>query len=179
MLNTIAVGTDGSDTASGAVAAAIDLAAQSSARLVVITSYQRPGETVVQEDPETPQELRWAATAGGDADTIVTQAADRASSRGVKVTKVARAGNPAEVLCTVAAEQHADVLIVGNKGMHRRVLGSVPNSVAHKAPCSVLIVKTTSRERFDPGDEHRPFSMLLSGRPRAGAGHLLRAARSA
>jgi nucleotide-binding universal stress UspA family protein len=27
--------------------------------------------------------------------------------------------------------------------MERRVLGSVPNSVSHNAPCSVLIVKTT------------------------------------
>jgi nucleotide-binding universal stress UspA family protein len=27
--------------------------------------------------------------------------------------------------------------------MHRRVLGSVPNTVTHKAPCSVLVVKTT------------------------------------
>jgi nucleotide-binding universal stress UspA family protein len=36
-------------------------------------------------------------------------------------------------------------IVVGNKGMRgaRRVLGSVPNSVAHLAPCSVLIVDTT------------------------------------
>jgi nucleotide-binding universal stress UspA family protein len=27
--------------------------------------------------------------------------------------------------------------------MQRKVLGSVPNSVSHNAPCSVLIVKTT------------------------------------
>jgi nucleotide-binding universal stress UspA family protein len=27
--------------------------------------------------------------------------------------------------------------------MERRVLGSVPNSVTHKADCSVLVVKTT------------------------------------
>jgi nucleotide-binding universal stress UspA family protein len=32
--------------------------------------------------------------------------------------------------------------VVGNKGMHRRILGSVPNTVSHKAPCSVVIVKT-------------------------------------
>jgi nucleotide-binding universal stress UspA family protein len=32
---------------------------------------------------------------------------------------------------------------VGNKGMHRRVLGSVPNTVTHKASCSVYVVKTT------------------------------------
>ena len=33
--------------------------------------------------------------------------------------------------------------MIGNKGMERKVLGSVPNSVSHNAPCSVLIVKTT------------------------------------
>jgi len=42
-----------------------------------------------------------------------------------------------------AEECSADILVVGNKGMHRRVLGSVPNTVTHKASCSVLIVKTT------------------------------------
>jgi nucleotide-binding universal stress UspA family protein len=59
------------------------------------------------------------------------------------VTTVASEGDPAEVLCKYAAEHDAEVLVVGNKGMHRRILGSVPNSVAHKAPCSVLVVKTT------------------------------------
>ena len=33
--------------------------------------------------------------------------------------------------------------MIGNKGMERKLLGSVPNSVSHNAPCSVLIVKTT------------------------------------
>jgi nucleotide-binding universal stress UspA family protein len=34
---------------------------------------------------------------------------------------------------------------VGNKGMRglKRVLGSVPNAIAHSAPCGVLIVNTT------------------------------------
>jgi nucleotide-binding universal stress UspA family protein len=32
---------------------------------------------------------------------------------------------------------------VGNKGMRRRLLGSVPNTVSHKASCSVYVVKTT------------------------------------
>jgi nucleotide-binding universal stress UspA family protein len=37
--------------------------------------------------------------------------------------------------------------VVGNRGMRgaaRRVLGSVPNTIAHGAPCSVLIADTTS-----------------------------------
>jgi len=37
----------------------------------------------------------------------------------------------------------ADVLVIGNRGMHRRVLGSVPNTVTHRAPCSVFVIKTT------------------------------------
>ncbi|HYM57252.1 MAG TPA: universal stress protein [Solirubrobacteraceae bacterium] len=37
----------------------------------------------------------------------------------------------------------ADLIVVGNKGMHRRVLGSIPNTVSHRAECDVLIVQTS------------------------------------
>jgi nucleotide-binding universal stress UspA family protein len=58
----------------------------------------------------------------------------------------ARFGSPAEVLCDLAAHLGADLIVVGNKGMQggRRFLGSVPNTVSHHAPCSVLIVDTQS-----------------------------------
>jgi nucleotide-binding universal stress UspA family protein len=54
-------------------------------------------------------------------------------------------GDPADVILQVAEEVGADLIVVGNQGMRgvRRVLGSVPNKVAHHAPCSVLIVNTT------------------------------------
>ena len=42
----------------------------------------------------------------------------------------------------VPARCNADLLVIGNRSMHRRVLGSVPNSVTHTAPCSVYVVKT-------------------------------------
>ena len=45
----------------------------------------------------------------------------------------------------MAEEQGADLIVVGNKGMHgsrRFLLGSVPDKVSHHAPCSVLIVRT-------------------------------------
>jgi nucleotide-binding universal stress UspA family protein len=47
------------------------------------------------------------------------------------------------VLVSLAEACEADLLVIGNKGMHRRVLGSVPNTVTHRAPCSVFVVKTT------------------------------------
>ena len=48
----------------------------------------------------------------------------------------------------VADHVGADLIVVGNRGMKgvRRVLGSVPNSVAHSANCSVLIVDTVSED---------------------------------
>ncbi len=54
-------------------------------------------------------------------------------------------GDPADVIVRLADEVGADLIVVGSRGMRgtRRILGSVPNSVAHKAGCHVLIAKTT------------------------------------
>ena len=43
----------------------------------------------------------------------------------------------------LAEQCGVDVLVIGNKGMQRRLLGSVPNTVTHNAGCSVFVVKTT------------------------------------
>jgi nucleotide-binding universal stress UspA family protein len=53
--------------------------------------------------------------------------------------------DPATAILRVADEVNADLIVVGNRGMRGvgRVLGSVPNNIAHKASCSVLIVSTT------------------------------------
>jgi nucleotide-binding universal stress UspA family protein len=52
--------------------------------------------------------------------------------------------SPPDAILEVAQSVTADLVVVGSKGMQgaRRVLGSVPNSVAHGANCAVLIVKT-------------------------------------
>lgn len=54
-------------------------------------------------------------------------------------------GKPADVLIAEAERLDADLIVVGNVRMQGpgRLLGSVGNAVAHHAPCSVLIVKTT------------------------------------
>ena len=48
------------------------------------------------------------------------------------------------VLLDVATAFHADVIVIGNRGMTgaKRVLGSVPNTLSHHAECAVLIVPT-------------------------------------
>jgi nucleotide-binding universal stress UspA family protein len=144
MVRTIAVGTDGTPTASKAVDFAIDMAQRYSARLVVISSYRPVAEDRLRrEQARAPVEMSWAINPTSEVDAVLEAAAYKAQGQGLKVTTVASEGDPADVLCKFAAEHEADILVVGNKGMQRRILGSVPNSVAHKAPCSVLVVKTT------------------------------------
>jgi nucleotide-binding universal stress UspA family protein len=44
----------------------------------------------------------------------------------------------------VAESEGADLIVVGSRGMSGagRLLGSVPNTVSHRAHCDVLIVAT-------------------------------------
>jgi nucleotide-binding universal stress UspA family protein len=144
MLETIAVGTDGSATATKAVEFALDLAEHYNARIVFVSSYRPVSESRLrQEQKEAPQELQWSLNPAEDVEATLRDVEELADQRGVKWTSEAREGDPADVLVDPAEAHDADVLVIGNKGMHRRVLGSVPNSVSHKANCSVMIVKTT------------------------------------
>jgi nucleotide-binding universal stress UspA family protein len=110
---------------------------------VVASSYSPiPEDRLAKEQTDAPQEIQWSINPTEDVDATLRDVEEKAKERGVKTVSEARQGDPADVLCEIAEQHEADVLVVGNKGMHRRILGSVPNSVSHKAPCSVVIVKT-------------------------------------
>jgi nucleotide-binding universal stress UspA family protein len=144
MIQTIAVGTDGSDTASKAVDFALDLAEKYGSHVVVASSYRPVREDRLrQEQREAPEDIQWSINPMEDVNAALRDVEEKAKQRGLETTSEAREGEPADVLCAIAEQHDADLLVVGNKGMKRRVLGSVPNSVSHKAPCSVVIVKTT------------------------------------
>jgi nucleotide-binding universal stress UspA family protein len=144
MIATIAVGTDGSETAGKAVDFAIGLAEKFGSRVVVASSYKPVSEgRIRREQTDAPEDIQWSINPMEDVEAALREVEDKAREKGLQTTSEAREGDPADVLCAIAEEHGADLLVVGNKGMQRRVLGSVPNSVSHKAPCSVVIVKTT------------------------------------
>jgi nucleotide-binding universal stress UspA family protein len=64
---------------------------------------------------------------------------------GLDIELHAKSGAPAAVIVRHADEVGADLIVVGSKGMQgaRRIIGSVPNTVAHSARCHVLIAKTS------------------------------------
>jgi nucleotide-binding universal stress UspA family protein len=139
MLSTVAVGTDGSTTAAEAVKAAAEIARRFDAELVLLAVFQEGGGTPGPEDPE----LQWASSPSARLREILERTEKEVRSSGVQCRTLTDEGDPGEVLVSLAESCGADVLVIGNKGMHRRVLGSVPNTVTHRAPCSVFVVKTT------------------------------------
>ncbi len=144
MVQTVAVGTDGSGTADRAVEFAIDLAARYEARIVFISAYVPVRDSRLnREAREAPEDLQWTINPAEDVDATLRECEERAEAKGLSWASEAREGDPARILVELAGSNGADVLVIGNKGMQRKVLGSVPNSVSHSAPCSVMIVKTT------------------------------------
>jgi nucleotide-binding universal stress UspA family protein len=142
MLSTVAVGTDGSQTASEAVGMAVDLARRFGAKLVLLSAFQDSDGTP-RRAAGFSVELEWAVSRSAQVQAILARTEADLRRQGIDCTTQVDEGDPADVLVRLAAECGADLLVIGNKGIHRRVLGSVPNTVTHNAPCSVLVVKTT------------------------------------
>ena len=146
MFSKIVVGTDGSDSASGAVALAADLARQTGATLHLVSAYKDADTSIAVAHAgvvAVPDSTLTAAVMKQASEELL---ADAAKGTGpVPVETHSLPGGPADVLISVAETVEADLIVVGSKGMKgpRRLLGSVPNSVAHRASCHVIIAKTT------------------------------------
>ena len=149
MYTTIVVGTDGSDSAATAVRQAAELAKAGGGTLHIVHAYQ----------PMNMGTLAMSAGSGGstiDVESVNTSIASQAQSvcrhagavaddENVKCELHAVPGDPCDSLISVAEQVHADLIVVGNRGMtglKRFMLGSVPNKISHHAPCSVLIADT-------------------------------------
>jgi nucleotide-binding universal stress UspA family protein len=144
MIATVAVGTDGSGTAEKAVLSALDLAERYGARIVFISAYSPVDEIRLRhEKRDAPDEVQWMINPEEDVDATLRECEQLAEERGLSWASEAAQGDPAEILVQLADRHEADVLVIGNRGMQRRVLGSVPNSVTHTANCTVFLVKTT------------------------------------
>ena len=142
MISTIAVGTDGSATASEAVAAAAEMARRFDARLVLLSAFS-DGDAKARNLSGSAAEIQWSFNSASRLTEQLERTQHELRAEGLDCSTLLEEGDPGEVLVELAERCGADLLVIGNKGMQRRVLGSVPNTVTHKAPCSVYVVKTT------------------------------------
>jgi nucleotide-binding universal stress UspA family protein len=140
----IVVGTDGSETAKEAVSEAIRLAKAFDAELHVVSAYKPLRGAHVSGAPAGAAKV-WQPLPDSRVEAILQEAAAAVRLRDVPVKTHTSEEEPADALLSVASQVDAKLIVVGNRGMQgaRRVLGSVPNKVAHHASCNVLIVATT------------------------------------
>ena len=124
MTTKVLVGTDGSATAARAVDRAVEVARAAGAALTILAVG--------------PQAV---------AEGIVAREAERHSGAGIAIDTGTATGEPARALAEAVERGGYDLLVVGNRGMTGPArflrLGSVPNRVMHRLPCSLLVVKTT------------------------------------
>ena len=130
MFGRIVVGVGKTDSAKRAAQVATDLAQRYGATVHIVMAFDKGGGSL-----DSP--------ARKDAEAFLRS---MVSTSPVDMQPHAIPGDPAETVLMVAEEVGADLIVVGNRGMQgkRRLLGSVPNSVAHGASASVLIVDTAS-----------------------------------
>jgi nucleotide-binding universal stress UspA family protein len=140
MITTVAVGTDGSETAGEAVREAVDIARRFGAKLVLLSAFKDSSD---RPSGERDIELQWAENSRAGLTSSLERMEHDLNASGLECETRLDEGDPADVVVRLAEECGADLLVIGNKGMKRRVLGSVPNTVTHKAGCSVLVVKTS------------------------------------
>jgi nucleotide-binding universal stress UspA family protein len=146
----IVVGTDGSATAERAIAQAAALAGVDGARLVIVTAYTPGDNATLDVDPDAvPVDIRHVLTDRVQAEELGAHGRKVAKEAGAdKVVVQAIAGEPVDVLLEAAKAFDADLIVVGSRGLNSSahfILGSVAGSVAHHAPCDVLVAHTTAQ----------------------------------
>jgi nucleotide-binding universal stress UspA family protein len=144
MYKCVVVGTDGSSTADKAVQIAAALAREWNAALHIVTAYRvgRSGRGPESGGPTAQMGVRTELQRGAAAEIVNKAAASW--GEGIDAVTHLVDESAADAIVDTAQSLGADLIVVGSQGMQgaRRVLGSVPNSVAHGANCAVLVVKT-------------------------------------
>ena len=149
MFASIVVGTDGSATAAAAVRRAWDLAEAYSSDLHIVSAYPSTVAPMVARglDPASlpiPADDQDAEARAG-VEQMLDEIRHQLTGAGVRITTHAIGYDAITAILDVAKAHQADLIVVGNKGMQgpQRKLGTVPDVLAHSAPCDVLIVNST------------------------------------
>jgi len=140
----IVCGVDGSAQSRHAAITALRLADRLGARLTLV--HVTPTQTLIPvdslpADADPNAYRRSAELAYSESEEAFNSLSPDVTS--ANADREVRLGQPAFVLAEVAAEQDAELIVVGSRGRgawRSAVLGSVSAEVARHAPCPVMIV---------------------------------------
>jgi len=114
------------------------------ARFLVVSIYTWP--VVVGTEPVEPAVIvqKLIGEREKQAKAVAEKGAEALREAGLRAEARVGSGDPRFVLVDTAAQEKADLLVVGTHGrtgMRRLLLGSVAAHVIGHAPCSVLVVR--------------------------------------
>lgn len=148
MFNRILAAVDGSEPSLHALAVAAGLAQQQRAELTIVTVVPLVPPLVMEDMsqaymPEYQERLRKSHQ-----ELLTKTVADlKESHPGLNTSIVLMEGSPARKIIEAAAEQGADLIVLGNRGtggVATWLLGSVSRQVAESCTAPVLVVKDQS-----------------------------------
>jgi nucleotide-binding universal stress UspA family protein len=139
-VKTILIATDGSEGASAAVDAGLDLARDEAASIVFahVVSYHEVGRRLESTEGSLPRRLPTP-----EDDAALRSALALSEERGVLATAEFLIGDPVRQIVRLADEVGADVIVVGARGLtafERLMLGSTSSEVIRLSGRPVLVV---------------------------------------
>jgi nucleotide-binding universal stress UspA family protein len=142
MFKNIIWASDGSDAAQRALSTALELAADSDAKLMVVHADERfggraGGVSALADEDEVQDRL----------EALVQELVESGVDASLRIIRGTNR-EPADLVADVARDTHADVIVVGTRGHGRiagMILGSVAQRLLHVAPCPVLAVPAKTR----------------------------------
>jgi nucleotide-binding universal stress UspA family protein len=148
---TVLVATDGTDDSDGAVEAALDLAHDTGARLLVLTVVPEGSAEEAERDEVDQHRSASAADEDEDEDDEIAEAQERtdtvldhAAEWGVEAQSIIWEGEPGEAIVAAAESEGADVIVIGTNdrsAVGRIFLGSTSDHVIRNALVPVLVVR--------------------------------------
>jgi nucleotide-binding universal stress UspA family protein len=148
-LKKILVSTDGSENANRAVEAAIALAKQNGAELLIVhvVSEAVPAQYApIGINAPVADYTNYFKTIEDQGRSLVSQTVDKAKHDGANARgEVLRTiSSTVEALVEASEKDHVDLIVVGTRGLggfRKLLLGSVSSGIVSHATCSVLIVR--------------------------------------
>ncbi|NKE36162.1 universal stress protein [Natronococcus sp. JC468] len=138
MYDNVLIATDGSDEAEGCIEHGLDVAEAVGARVHVLYVVETKANYILTVGL-TDDELRSYREYGEE---VVSEVVDRISERGLSGEGAIRTGRPAEEIVDYAAENDADLVVMGKQGHGavERHLGSTSEKVIRMIDAPVTVV---------------------------------------
>jgi nucleotide-binding universal stress UspA family protein len=134
----ILVALDESCGSEKALEAAVKLAQQDGGRVAAVTVLEQTDNPSLDQITDDIKDQ-----ARRHLEELLQTAANFARSRGVQLTPILREGHPADAIITCAAEQEADILVLGasRQSDNNTGLGDTADQVSNHCPCTVLLAR--------------------------------------